>query len=283
MTRAIEADYAGPTRKATHAKLRKLNSDWVIQPKHDGVYARIVLDGRGLISQISSRARRPFGCENSRSLIGVYAGAPDSVLHGELESSTECGLASAANRGWPLIQVFDCSRLNGRDISRHGYGERRDALMRMHAQLQQDDTDRDWWQDKHGCVHHEKTGRFTRPIPRGWRRVPIVEQWGMNKFGEQWRNIELTGGEGLVLVNTKAPLGARGSKLKLKKEDTTDARVLRTDDRRVLLDSHGVVFGCPVGSWVLEQGEMVELTSNGFYSSGIPRHPRIKRMRTDLC
>lgn len=278
-------DYAGPTGKLTYAKAVRLRqAEWRLQPKIDGMYARVTLDGRGLISQIASRTGRICADEGALSLLGVRAGEPDSVLHGELEVSTEAGLRAARERGWSMLHVFDVSRLGGRDIRGLPYRQRRDFLMRAQARAQAADDDRDWWTDDRGCVHHERTGRFSKPVPRGWRRCPVVEQWPLRALGERWRDdIEIGGGEGLVAVALGARFGTRGAKLKIKRSDTIDATVHSVGGKLCRLRWCGVQFVAPIGRWPLAVGDVVEVMSTGYYEQTmIPRHPRIARIRADL-
>src|SRR3990167_11218694 len=83
-------DFVGATARLSPERgLALPSARWGWQPKHDGAYARVSLDRRGRISNVLSRAGSPI--REAADLVGILAGPPDSVLHGELESHTEAG------------------------------------------------------------------------------------------------------------------------------------------------------------------------------------------------
>jgi len=154
--------------------------------------------------------------------------------------------------------------------------------MEAHAKLQTEDDDRDWWVDSRGCAHHEKTGRFTTAVPRGWRRAPIVPEYPLREFANRWDRVKAELREGLVLVSQRAPLGARGSKLKVKRTETLDAIVMNVAGGKAVCNYYGNIFVLSCGKWPLSSGDMVEVRCNGVYDTGQPRNPRMVRIRVDL-
>lgn len=289
-TGPVLLDYAGATLRTDPDAARSLPSRrWAYQPKVDGCYVRLTLDGAGRISSVLSRSGRPVACD----LAGIVAGPPDTVLHGELEAHTEAGIAAAARRGWAAVYLFDVSRLAGADTSARPYAERHGLLYTAQSMVEcaGQARVRSWRTDAQGDAHNA-AGRYTAATPRDLRRLPVVPlHRGPDGFDELWSSHVGAGGEGLVAVRLDARLGARGSKRKIKLTDTLDAVVLAADAAairvaaRVPTDSargpsHRVVEFCLPGRAV--PGSVVEVALDGWYATGLPRFPRIVRSRADL-
>ncbi len=283
MTRPRLLDYAGAgARLAPERGLALPHLAWAWQPKIDGTYARVTLDGRGRVLRVMSRSGSPL--QAAADLVGIIAGPPDSVLHGELEAHTEAGVRHANTRGWAALHLFDASRLDGRDVSREPYAARYGALHRAQAQLEDRGDGRrcDWTDDATGRHHAARDGRFVAAIPRDLRRLPIVPMARGRAAGESlWRShVEVGGGEGLVAVRLDAPLGARGAKRKIKATDTIDAVCVASTPGGSTLSYAGQTFA--VGS-VCQVGAVVEVAHDGWYeSAAVPRFPRVLRSRDDL-
>lgn len=258
---------------------------WAWQPKVDGVYARISLDQRGRVSNVLSRAGRPLA--EARDLLGIVAGAPDSVLHGELEAHTEAG-NRAALRGWRCVHVFDVTRANGRDVSAAPYTQRYGVLHEMQAAIELDGRARvrSWTVDAGGAAHSATTGRFVRAIPRDLRRFPIVPLARGFGAGEQlWlEHVERGGGEGLVAVRLDAAAGARGGKRKIKATDTLDVVVIASDGRAAIVGFAGHTFAVASSGAMYAAGEVLEVAHDGWYENAtVPRFARVVRRRLDLA
>ena len=284
-------DYTGATRRLDpDAGLALPDRRYGWQLKHDGCYVRLSLDCHGRIASVLSRAGRPVPTD----LLGILAGPPDSVLHGELEAHTEAGIRAATARGFALCHLFDVTRLAGRDVSAAPYAERHGLLYTAQSILEGDDLARvrSWQTDATGRAH-ASSGRFVAPVPRDLRRLPVTPLVrGHAAARDLWRRaVELGGGEGLVACRLDAPARARNAKSKIKLADTLDAVVLdacatamtvativRTDSSRGPR-SREVRFAMPGSAPI---GTTVEVRVDGWYATGLPRFPRLVRSRGDL-
>lgn len=276
-------DYVGAgSRLAPDRGLALDGRHWAWMPKVDGVYARVSLDRRGRIANVLTRAGSPIA--EARDLVGLLAGPPDSVLHGELEAHTEAGNRAAATRGWRALHLFDATRIEGRDVSSQPFTDRYGALHRAHAMIELAGRNSPWSDDDQGDAH-DKHGRYCKRIPRDIRRTPIVPL-ARASGADLWReHVEIGGGEGLVAVRLDAKAGARGAKRKIKATDTLDCRVLSCGGGAARLEYGGQVFTVSArGSWsALSPGAVVEVACDGWYESrATPRFARIVRVRADL-
>jgi len=284
-------DYTGATRRldpAAGLALPDRTHGWQI--KHDGCYVRLSIDAHGRIASVLSRAGRPVATD----LIGILAGPPDSVLHGELEAHTEAGIRAATARGFALCHLFDVTRLAGRDVSAAPYLERHGLLYTAQSILEGDNLARvrSWQTDATGRAH-ASSGRFVAPVPRDLRRLPVTPLVrGHAAARELWRRaVELGGGEGLVACRLDAPVRARNAKSKIKLSDTLDCRVISSGATAMTVaavirsdSSRGprskvVLFAMPGSAPV---GTIVEVRLDGWYATGLPRFPRLVRSRGDL-
>jgi hypothetical protein len=281
-------DYCGAGSRLPPEKGLALDpSRWAHQPKIDGIYTRVTLDRRGRIANVLDRGGKPI--REARDLIGITAGAPDSVLHAELEAHTEAGNRIAAARGWRALHLFDCTRFAGRDVRGEAYQDRYGMLHRMQAELECTGTARrkPWSVDDQGDAH-DRGGRYCKQVPRDLRRLPIVPlARGASGARELWDSfVEREGGEGLVAVRLDAPAGARGAKRKIKNGGTLDATVLGVENGVAELAWRTLTFLVSARGRIaadLVPGAIVEVATDGWYeSSTTPRFARIVRRRTDL-
>lgn len=283
----VLTDYAGAGARLDPERGLALDDrGWGWQPKLDGVYARVSLDRRGRIANVLARSGAPL--REAADLIGILAGAPDSVLCGELEAHTEAGNRAATSRGWRALHVFDVARWDGRDVSAISYAARHELLAQGHAAIVDAGARNPWVVDDQGDAHDTRTGRYTRAVPRDVRRLPVVPiARGTSSARALWReHVELGGGEGLVAVRLDARLGARGAKRKLKATDTLDCRVLTCSGGAAQLEYGGQRFVVSArGRWSsLAPGDVVEVAADGWYERGAtPRFARIIRLRSDLA
>ncbi len=262
--------YVGARGCITHAQLDKLGSQWVVQPKMDGVYARVSTDASGSISGVMSRASKPLS--HSIKLHGIR----DAVLCGELEAYTERSQDAVKRNGYQRLWLFDCLKIDGRDLSGETYQTRRDALQRAIA-----NAEASLQRDRAGRVH-DAAGRFG---PKLWRQVRVVPQLRAKGWTQMWgSHVEAEHGEGLVAVNTRSRAGTRGSKRKCKPVDHVTMTVLRVDDKCVELNYWGQRRGIIVskGKHNPVPGDGVDVAVEGFYRSGLPRFARIVRVRRDI-
>ncbi len=283
MTRPSVLDYCGAGARLTPERGTALpHKLWGWQPKIDGVYARVTLDSRGRVQRVLSRAAESLRAADD--LLGIVAGPPDSVLHGELEAHTEAGIRAATTRGWAALHLYDCTRLDGRPLDREPYRTRYAALHQAQAQLEVDGAARrQLWTDDATGRHHGARGRFVAAVPRDLRRFPIVPTARGPGAGESlWRShVEVGGGEGIVAVRLDAPLKARGGKRKIKVTDTIDALCVSSSPGGSTLLYAGRTF--IVGS-VVEVGAVVEVAHDGWYEAApVPRFARVIRRRDDLA
>jgi hypothetical protein len=275
-------DYCGAGARLTPERGLALDANrWAWSPKIDGVYARVSLDRRGRIANVLGRNGRPVA--DAADLIGVLAGRPDSVLHGELEAHTEAGNRISSSRGWRALHLFDVTRHAGRDASWLGYSDRYDLLRRDREQLASAGFVNPWVSDDHGDAHDAATGRYCKAIPRDARRLPIVPLV-RGSAESLWRQfVEVEGGEGLVAVRLDAPARARGAKRKIKQTDTIDATVVAVDANAAVLTWRGHSFVVSARGATCTPGDVVEVKHDGWYEAGVtPRFARIVRNRHDL-
>lgn len=275
-------DYAGARGRLTIDRALELGRGWAWQPKVDGCYIRASTDRAGCITQMIQRSGRPLESD----LVGVATGLPDAVLHGEAEAHTEAGRRAAATRGWACLHLFDVTRVRGRALHRETYADRYARLHAYQAEAELGGRD-DWWSVDGQGDAHDPSGRYCRPVPRDLRRCPVVPMArGAGAAAALWRDhVEVGGGEGLVAVRLKAPLGARRGKVKIKATDTLDCRVVELGGGVARLAWKGGTFLCSArGRWsALAIGAVVEVAHDGYYEAGCsPRFARIKRLRSDL-
>ena len=246
--------YCGATARVTLRDALALGSGWAAQPKKDGVFCTVHLDAEGRIDRLLSRTGRVLPPVYTHDLVGLHAGPGHAVLAGELEAETEAGRAAVAARGYPLVHLFDYLHDGARSLATEPQRVRRDALHRMQA----------------AC----EVGA----------RLPIVPQYSVAQVGRWYAEALDAGDEGLVLVHTGAPVGARACKLKLKRVDTLDGRVLDVDAAcaRVLVPGVPAFVVMLRKSVDTVRGAVVEVAHEGFYASGVPRFPRLVRRRFDL-
>jgi ATP-dependent DNA ligase len=278
-------DYAGATGRTPLERVRELGAGWAIQPKVDGAYARVHLDGRGRVVNVFSRAGRLFPVEQWADLRGALVGAPHAELVGELEAHTEAGNTAARARGHRAVHLFDVIHDGRRRLVDRPYRERYAALCWMQAEAASR-AESGRWQDEDQGVRDRVTGRWSREAlgAAAIARAPVVPQLGPGAADRAWADwVADAGGEGLVVVNLEAPLGARGAKRKVKARETLDCRVIAADRKAAIVAAGPLRFVVSARrDRPLAAGDVVEVAHEGFYSSGVPRFARILRARPDL-
>jgi hypothetical protein len=249
-------------------------------PKRDGAYAAVRTDELGRIASIVSRNGNPFSTLEAGHLLGVQTGLPSAQLAGELDTHTEAGIAARTVRGYALLHLFDLLALDGRSLAALPYEQRYGALHRGQALAERGGRigpPVDHCGDAHG-----PDGRYVVDLPRDTRLTPIVPLVrGRGAIVDCYERTVAAGGEGVVVVALDAPLGRRRSKVKLKPTQEIDAIVLAADRHAAIVSHRGRTFA--VGT--VRQpavGAIVEVAHDGEYASGIPRFPRVTRVREDL-
>jgi ATP-dependent DNA ligase len=286
MTRLRCTDYAGAGGRLSLDRVRELGAGWAVQPKVDGAYARVHLDGRGRVVNVFSRTGRPFPVEQWADLRGALVGAPHAELVGELEAHTEAGNAAAAARGHRAVHFFDVIHDGRRRLVDQPYRERYSALCWMQAEAaQQAESGR--WQDEDQGVRDRVTGRWSREVlgASAIARAPLVPLLPVRSAGQLWDAAVSGELEGLVVVALDAKLGARRAKLKVKPRNTLDCQVLAVDAKAAIVAAgplRFVVSARAGGDRELVPGAIVEVAHEGWYGSGVPRFARILRSRPDL-
>lgn len=285
-------DYPGPRGRVPLERGLELAGDarrWAAMVKVDGVCARVRLDGRGRIASVLSRAGAEL--REASDLLGIEAGPPDCIFWGEIEAHTEAGNRAAAARGWRALHLWDCTRFAGEDLARAPFRDRWGALHRAQSWVEGEGRARrdDWTVDAGGDAH-DRRGRFTRAIPRDLRRLPIIPLVrGRGAVEALWREqVELAGGEGIVLAHLDAPARRARAKAKIKRHVELDARVIAVGGGVARVAWGGGTFSVAAGGArcaALERGQVVEVLVDGFYDGAgvVPRHPRITRVRHDLA
>jgi hypothetical protein len=276
--------YAGAVGRATLAQAAAAGRGFVCQPKVDGSLCTALTDSRGRVYQLLTRGGLPFPPAIAADFRGV-TWAPDSAVVGELEAWSEASNRVAARRGYRCLHLFDCLRVAGADVSSLPYSQRRDWLMRAESWLVNEDLDKPWTTDRAGLAHDLGTGRYTRPVPLSWRRLPVVPQAPSSSAERSWAAWVDAGEavEGLVVVALTGKLGARGSKRKVKATETIDAVVVHPGERVCQVRWAGGRFTVTTGGQPLKPGDVVEVRHESFYErTGQPRHARVVRRRPDL-
>lgn len=272
--------YAGALGRVTLAQAQRLGEGYAVQPKIDGQYVELHLDGSGLVDRVISRGGREIKCD----LIGLRAGLPGSVLVGELEAHTERGRAAARRRGWANCHLFDAIRAGARDVSTDPYRMRRDWLYRGWAACDCLTAPSDTYLTRSaGRLRARTTGRFLPPQSAERNRFPIVTQRPIGEASELYDSVLDAGGEGIVIVALDAPIGKRGAKRKCKPRDSIDAKVIARDARSAMMLWERGTFAVGIGQKDVAVGQIWEVTHEGYYATGEPRFARLTRLRSDLA
>jgi len=212
--------YTGPASRCSRTAASRLGLDWVLQPKVDGCYVQVTCGEDGRIVRLISRTGREYDSANARSLLGCRIMPGFAILAGELEDHTPIGVRLARERGYPVVHLFDALVLSdGRSLINEPYWERRKALCtEWYANAKAPDVPPERDRD---------TGRYLPAIPRGWSRAPLLPLHPVRRFDALWQD-EVEAGlcEGLVAVNTRAPIGPQRAKRKVKPYDSVDCIVL---------------------------------------------------------
>lgn len=275
------ATYAGARGRISLDKGCALGASWAVQVKHDGVYVELTTNDRGEIFECYSRAGRRVETD----LLGLRTGVPHSRLVGELTAMTERGQEEVDRLGYQRCYLFDALLLEGRRLTSEPYRLRRDALMRAAArEWAKPGHGYDWVTDSLGRSHDVQTGRYRKRIPQGWRRLPVVEQRPAFQAEELWADHVASGAhEGLVFVRLDAPVGARSAKRKCKPVDDIDAVVVSQGNRAAMVETTHGQFAVGTGKISYLPGTVVTIRYEGWYTTGLPRFPRIVRTRPDLA
>jgi len=278
--------YAGATSKLDPSDLARLTSHG-FQVKHDGAYCVISTDAAGRIVRLTSRSGKEHDRSDCADLLGLPTGLPDSAIVGELEAQTERSIAARSARGYPLVHLFDIATWRGCPVAGEPYRTRNSLLHRWQAMAELGEVPRvDWWRtDRQGMAHDDR-GRYVRPVPRDLRRLPITRTvYGQSAARELLDQVAAADGEGIVAVRLDAPMGARSAKVKLKFSDALDCVVIAAQGGVAYVEHRRGKFTVAAGSKALAgltTGCIVEVTHEGWYQSGLPRFPRIVRVRSDL-
>jgi ATP-dependent DNA ligase len=273
----VARDYVGATKRIDLATASALGSRFVIQPKKDGIYVRVYLDGRGRIAKVFMRNGVEVPAHITSHLRGALAGNPHAELVGELEAMTEQA-ERRAKVGPRKIWLFDALHSGVRSMLHSPYSERRDALWRMTSAVQCAAPDDD---------HRPKPWRRYRDVSGpGWQLCPVMPQVASadaRRVWEEWVVGPDDGEEGLVAVALDAPVGRRASKMKVKTTESIDAVAVSVSRTVVTCEWRGMPFNVSRGRHHVELGEMVEVACDGFYDRfAVPRFARIVRIRRDL-
>jgi len=275
-------EYAGAGGAVAPSRILELQRRGCVgQEKFDGVYATLTVSAApgwrdrrelGRVGALWTRTGRLVGADSARDVLGLQTGMPPgTVLAGELMVQTPAAhrwQEREGVRGFVAFDVLrvgdwdvgrDCRRVAARDVSRLPFAERYREL--------------EWLI---GGLPTQKARRAIRLAP--------VHRTGLRGL---FRDVVDGGGEGLVLVDPDAPVGARGAKRKVKRSDDVTCTVLQVleDERKVLLTLGGLEpFAVTAPRFAVQPGDLVDVRACGFYDpSWIPRHARIVRARPDLA
>jgi hypothetical protein len=266
MSRTRHRAYAGATKAATLAAAATLGPRWVVQPKVDGIYVRLFLDGRGRVAGAATRAGLEVHRSQLDGILGQRIGWPLAELVGELVAC-----------GQPLVHLFDCVHDGRRSLTGDPYHARRDALWRMQSDVECASPRPEGPRDA-------RTGRYAARRLTGWRVAPIVPQAPLSALERLWGEVVVEGdGEGLVAVNLDAPAGARASKLKIKPWEGLDCDVVGVARTTVTCLWRGSPFVVARRWHEPAVGDVVEVRHSGWYAGGqTPKWPSLVRVRRDM-
>lgn len=270
--RARPRSYAGATKAVTLAEAKRLDGRWAVQRKHDGIYVQAHLDAQGRLCRVLMRSGAEVSRQYAGHLYGALLGSPHADLVGELDAMTEAGEA-AARVGPRRLHLFDLLHTGVRSTVREPYAARRRELEAMLARVAELAPD-----DSHVPAPWRK---YRDPVPPGYRLCPVVAQRPMSELADAWEQVLAEDLEGIVLVDTAAPVGARSCKLKLKPIDQIDAEVVHVSRTTVTVRWRDHYVNVNRSKLCPSVGEVVSLHHNGFQGS-IPRHARIVAARRDL-
>ena len=277
--------YVGATKRADLADVRRLGRRWVVQEKKDGIYVRVCLDSRGRVGHVFTRSDGEVHRNQLSGIRGALLGRPHAELVGELEASTEAGIKAAADRGQPLVHLFDCLHDGTRSLASAPYHARRDALYRMQSEVVNYGPDAPWLRDADGRARERDSGRYTYEKLTDWRVAPIVPQSPLASLSDAWERVKSEDMEGLVLVNLDAKAGARNAKLKVKPYETIDALVVTAARTTIVCtwNGHPFTVGRTKAADGVAEGDVAEVRHAGWYSGSVtPRFPALVRVRRDL-
>ena len=268
--------------------LRLPSARYGFSPKIDGAGVYWSTDRAGRLATLLHRSGRPVTPTESDGLYGQPIGLPDSSGFAELDCHTEAGIRARATRGWAALHLIDCARYAGRSISALTFEERHAKLHRWQALTECYEPEfgrMDWWtDDAHGRAHDPATGQYAVARPRDLRRLPIVPVYrGPGAARRLWDQVEAGDLEGMVAVALAAPLGARGSKKKVKTTENLDVTILSFDTRAASVAWKGVQFVVSAVNKQLRVGDVYRCAIDGWYeSSTTPKFARLIARRDDL-
>lgn len=165
----IMSEYLGPQKEIiTPNKLSKYdNGQWLAEEKHDGCWALLKTNERGIIRSITARSNNPIIDPN---IIGSNFGFANTELIGEIEYITPAACRRVLKRGYARFWAFDILKLLDHSIKNVPIEQRRTLLVRTLASLK-------------GSLR---------------KRVIPVQQV-VSDFDNFYRTIKSNGGEGIVL------------------------------------------------------------------------------------
>lgn len=274
MPRTRPTHYVGATGGIPIGEVAALGARHVIQKKHDGIYVRVYLDGRGRVAKVFMRNGAEVPAHLTTHLRGALVGTPHAELVGEFDAMTEAAEV-AAKRGPRKVHLFDCLFDGKRSLVAEPYRVRRDALYRMLARTEVHAPN-----DDHRPAPYR---RYRDPVPPGWRLFPIIEQVPTARAAWAWEAwVKEPDGEGLVVVALDAKVGGRQAKRKCKPWETLDCEAVAVARTIVTCSWNGHLFNVGRGKHHVELGEVVEIKHAGWSSVGVlPRFPAIVRVRRD--
>lgn len=257
-------------------------------PKVDGAGVYWSTDRAGKLSTLLHRSGRPVTPAEADGLYGQPVGLPDSSGYAELECHTEAGIRARETRGWAALHMIDCARYAGRSISSLTFEQRHAKMHRWQSltECYEPELGRlDWWtDDDRGRAHDPATGQYVVARPRDLRRLPIIPVYrGPDAARRLWDQVEAGDLEGMVAVALAAPLGARGSKRKVKPVEDIGVTILSFDARAASVSWKGVQFVVSAVNKVLRTGDIWDCRIDGWFESSVtPKFARLVSRRDDL-
>lgn len=269
--------YCGPSRAATVDELAALERrGWVAEEKADGVYCEAWVGAGGRVQLARYRSGARVGADSGRDLLGLRTPWPaGTVLAGELMVQTPAAHRwQDAHDGLRGLVLFDILRWGDIDAQFRQLAAGQLGTSTLPAR------------DMTAAPQHERRAVLERLCEdldgRAARVIHLVRQRrrGLRDWFEQ---VVTEGGEGIVVKDPDAAIGA--GVRKVKRHDTVTARVIAVlaDEGRVRLDWGGRIFGASLPAFAVAPGQRVDVAAVGYYDSDVPRHARIVRVRGDLA
>lgn len=254
--------FCGPKIAIEPSELDKYdNGSWSCEVKHDGNWCEIKTDASGKIVKLTSRSGKTFDIPELK----IQTNLISSTFIAELEHGTEAASKLNCEIGFKRLHVFDVETLMGMNVRLLPYLKRRELLEIA-------------FRDEHSIIK-------------------LVERRATG-FASFFREVELAGGEGLVLKKNDSifPHGKTDDWIRCKKYRYVDYVIVDvkkseggSDNFQVGLFIDGTLKRVAtvknIPAWIKDPrahvGRVIECKGREVHESGALRHGHFERFRDD--